>query len=290
VVVAGPPSDRALVDQTLPIAETAAAYDIKLLSHNVPKFLAQRGFVVFVSGSAAVRNRWLATAPQPATWPPQFLGARAVQLLGPGVTADFAVRTGVSSLVDTVADNTMGGARVILAPTGSTAKAAVLDETETLVREFTLDFLASEDEELANGVPLQYVPSWPQEGLAVAVQYLFESNPNPVPIGRYSFAALDAALRALPRSYLSGNYPTSQQLFGPSVAADEDWGEVAASAYEYIHSQYNLAKMMVSGLVLFDAHPTPFGNVYKSGTNGRNLVFFGIHSIRLGWRPWLARF
>jgi hypothetical protein len=64
---------------------------------------------------------------------------------------------------------------------------------------------------------------------------------------------------------------------------------VAASTYEYIHSRYNLSKMMVSAMVLYFGHPTPFGNVYKSGTNPNDLVFFGIHSIRLGWQPWLAR-
>ena len=74
------------------------------------------------------------------------------------------------------------------------------------------------------------------------------------------------------------------------MTADEHWGDVAASAYYYIDSRYNIAKMMVSAMVLWINQPTPFGNVYKSGTNANNLVYFGIHSIRLGWRPWLARF
>jgi hypothetical protein len=287
VVVAGPAADKALVDHTLPTAETSASYVIKLMSKQGQFFLAQKGFVVFVSGNATVRDGWLATAPQPSGWPPQFLGARAVQLEGPGVTADTAVRTGASSIVNAVADNTMGGVRVVLAPTASTAKAAVYAETATLVREFTLAFSATQDEELANGRPLKPVPSWPQEGLAVVVQYLFESNPNPV-LPMYSLAKLTAALRALPASYRDGRYPTSQQLFGPSVATDEAWGEVAASTYEYIGSTYNLGRMVAAGMELRSAHPTPFGNVYKSGTNANNLVYFGIHSIRLGWHPWLA--
>jgi hypothetical protein len=287
VVVAGPPGDKALVDQTLPIAETAAAYVIKLMSRDGQFFLAQKGFVVFVSGNAAVRDRWLATAPQPGGWPPEFLGARAVQLVGPGVTADTAVRSGASSIVNAVADDTMGGVRVVLAPTGSTAKAAVDAETVTLVREFTLDFSATQDEELSNGLPLKPVPAWPQEGFAVMVQYLFESNPNPA-LPMYSLKKLTAALRALPPSYRNGSYPTSQQLFGPSVATDEDWGEVAASTYEYIGTTYNLGRVVAADMELRSAHPTPFGNVYKSGTNANNLVYFGIHSIRLGWHPWLA--
>jgi hypothetical protein len=105
----------------------------------------------------------------------------------------------------------------------------------------------------------------------------------------YNFAALTAALRALPPSYRSGAYPSSSQLFGPSVAADEDWGDVAASAYEYIHSSYNMNQLILSAMSLETGQPTPFGNVCKVCTNVNHLVFFGIHSIRIGWRPWLAR-
>jgi hypothetical protein len=286
VVVAGPAADRALVDQTLPVAEAAAAYDIKMMNYAAHLFTLQRGFVVFVSGSATVRNSWFATDPQPEGWPPQYLGAHALQLPGPGLSADTPVRNGLSSLVDTVADNSMGGVRVVLAPAGTTTAP---DETSTLVREFMLDIAAAQDEELINGRPLPPPPSWPQEGLAVAVQSLFETNPNPTPHA-YSFAKLTAELRALPRSYLSGKYPTSQQLFSPSAVADKDWGEVAASTYAYIYSQYNISKMLVSGLEIYLERPTPFGNVYKSGTNPSDLKFFGIHSIRLGWQPWLARF
>jgi hypothetical protein len=274
VTVAGPP------------AEAAAAYDIKMMSKAAPLFLWQKGFVVFVSGSATVRNSWFATDPQPDGWPPVALGAHALQLPGPGLSAYTPVKTNVSSLTDAVADDSMGGVRVILAPAGATTAHA---ETVTLVGEFMLDISAAQDEELANSFPLHAVPSWTQEGLAVATQSLYESNPNPVP-ATYSFASLSAELRALPPSYRSGVYPTSQDLFGSSATADKDWGEVAGSAYEYIYSQYNLSKMLVSGFEVALEHPTPFGNVYKSGTNARNLVFFGIHSIRLGWQPWLGRF
>jgi hypothetical protein len=283
VVVAGPSGDRALVDRTLPAAATAAAYDITMMGHVASDFLQQHGFVVFVSGTATVRNGWLATAPQPPGWPPRFRGARALQLPGPGVSADAPVRTGHSNLVDAIADDSTGGVRVVLAPAGIPH-----DQTVTLVGEFMLDILASHDQELSNGVPLRPVPSWTEQGLAVAVQALFEANPDPVP-RTYSFATLTAGLRALPRSYRSGSYPSYSQLFGPSVTADEDWGEVAASTYEYIDSRYNITKMMVSAMLLWVGKPTPFGHVFKSGTNANNLVFFGIHSIRIGWRPWLAR-
>jgi hypothetical protein len=285
VVVAGPPAERTLIDQTLPVAEAAAAYEIKLMTSTNSIFLKQRGFVVFVSGSGAVANPWLATAPQPNGWPPEFLGARTVQLSGPGVSSDTPVRNGTSSLVNAIADNTMGGARVILVPA---ANATTHAETVTLVGQFTLDVLAAQDEELANGAPLKPVPSWTEEGFAVVVQSLFESNPNPVPAA-YSLATLTAALRRLPASYRSGIYPSTQQLFGPSLATDEAWGDVAASTYEYIASTYNMSRMMVSAMELYPELPTPFGNVYKSGTNANNLKIFGIHSIRLGWHPWLAR-
>jgi hypothetical protein len=288
VVVAGPPSDSALVDQTLPVAETAAAYDIGMMRHAASLMLAQQGFVVFVSGSATVANSWLATDPQPQGWPPEFFGARAVQLPGPGTTADYAVSSGDSSLVNAISDDSMGGVRVILTPAEPATKQTLATETVTLVGDFMLDIQAAHDEELANGVPVKPVPSWTEQGLAVAVQTLFEANPDPAP-SAYSFATLTADLRGLPRSYRSGTYPSTQDLFGPTVAMDQDWGYVAASTYEYIDARYNITKMMVSAMEIYVGRPTPFGNVYKSGTTAENLVFFGIHSIRLGWAPWLAR-
>ena len=293
VVVAGPPGDSALVNQTLPVAETAAAYDTGMMRHAAPGLVRQQGFVLFVSGSAPARNRWLATFPQPQGWPPEFLGARAVELPGPSVTSDTAVSTGDSSLVGKIADNNMGGVRVILAPAGPATKGTLYAETVTLVRVFMLDMLATWDEQtvpaqLVPGSQLQPVPSWAEEGIAVAVQALFEANPDPAPRA-YDWATLAADLRALPPSYRSGTYPSTSDLFGPSVTADEDWGDVAASAYYYIASRYNIKKMIGSAIFLWMNQPTPFGNVCKSCTVN-NPVFFGIHSIRLGWRPWLARF
>jgi hypothetical protein len=285
VTVAGPPDDRALVDQTRPAAETAAAYVIKLMGGAAQNFLNQRGFVLFVSGSATVRDSWLATTAQPSGWPPQFLGARTVQLAGPGMSADNDVLLSKSSGVNAVAVNTMGGARVVFAPT---ARETLHDEAVTLVRVFMLDVMAALDESPASIVSIQQVPSWPEEGLAVAVQSLFEANPGLLP-RHFSFKVLTAELHRLPRSYRSGKLPTTRQLFGPSVAADEDWGYVAASAYEYIGDQTDLGLMMVSGLEVYAEQTTPFGNVYKSGTGPRDLKNFGIHSIKtFGWAPWLA--
>jgi hypothetical protein len=190
--------------------------------------------------------------------------------------------------VNAISDQSMGGMRVILAPTEPATKGTLSAETQTLVRVFMLDLLGTHDEELANGYPLKPVPSWTEEGLAVAVQALFEANPDPAPRS-YNWAVLTAELRHLPPGYRSGVYPSTAQLFGPSVTADEDWGEVAASAYEYIDSRYNMAKMIVSAIALYVGQPTPFGNVFKSVTSDNNYTFFGIHSIRIGWQPWLAR-
>jgi hypothetical protein len=289
VVVAGAPADRALVDQTLPVAETAAVYDTAMMRRIAPDYLQQQGFVVFVSGSAQVANRWFATDPQAPGWPPEFLGARVVELLGPSVTADTAVSSGASSIVDNVSDKNMGGVRVVLTPAEPATKATLSAETVTLVREFMLDILAAQDEKPGPAYPLNAVPSWAIEGFGVVAQALFEANPNPAS-DVYNFALLTADLRGLPRSYRSGAYPSTSDLFGPSLTADEDWGDVAASTYEYVDSRYNLAKMMVSAMVLWLEKPTPFGNVFKSGTTPETLKFFGIHSIRLGWRPWLAHF
>jgi hypothetical protein len=66
VEVVGGPGDSDLVSQTLPLAETAAAYDLALISHVDPSPTNdQTGFVVFVSGSASDRNRWFRSGPQP---------------------------------------------------------------------------------------------------------------------------------------------------------------------------------------------------------------------------------
>jgi hypothetical protein len=282
LVVAGPPGDRALVDQALPVAETAAAYDIKMTHFNSPGFLQQQGIVVFVSGNAQVRDRWFASDPQPQGWPPQFLGVQAVQLPGPGVTADIAIGRGQSSIMNAISGVSMGGVRMVIAPG---------EQASTLVGDFMLDIQATQDASAAYGVPARTVASWTEEGLAVAVQSVFEADPNPTPRGRYNFGTLTAKLHALPPSYRSGQLPSTAQLFGPSLTTDEDWGYVAASTYEYIHSQYTMARMIVSAMEVYSGPTaTPFGNVYKSGTNASNIKFFGIHSIGLfGWRPWLAR-
>jgi len=291
VTVAGQAADSALVGQVLPVAETAAAYDIKMMQRFSPGALQQQhGFVLFVSGSATVENGWFAADPQPAGWPPQFLGARAVQLPGPGVTSDILVGAGQTSLTNAIGASDVGGTRVVLAPAEPATGTVLRAEGQTLVRTFMLDLLGVQDQDLAYDRPARSVPSWAEEGFAVAVQALYEENPDPTPsVDR--FPVLTVALRNLPKSYRSGVYPSTAQLFGPSLATDEDWGYVAASVYEYIAINFGFPKMIVSAMTLYSLHgqPTPLGNVYKTFTSTEQVVFYGIHSIRLGWRPWLAR-
>ena len=69
VVVAGLPGDSGVVNETVPLAQAAAAYDIGLVRQANPDDLLQEGFVVFVSGNAAVRDGWFAADPQPKGWP-----------------------------------------------------------------------------------------------------------------------------------------------------------------------------------------------------------------------------
>ena len=287
VVVAGPAADSALVNQVLPAAATAASYDLRLMRYIAPIELFQQGFVLFVASSDTVENGWFADDPQPRAWPPQFLGARAVQLPGPNASAENAVHLGQSLLVTAIANSDMGGLRVVLTPTEPATGAALHAETLALVRVFMLDIQGAHQAELPYAFPVKPVPSWAEEGIGVTVQALFEGNPNPT-LHKYNFGVLAAALHRLPASYRRGVYPSTADLFGPSLTTDEDWGYVAASTYEYIDSSFNMARMMVSAMSVYAALPTPFGNVFKSGTNARNLKFYGIHSIRLGWQPWLA--
>ena len=286
VVVAGLPADSALVDQTLPIAETAAAYDIGLVNHvNYRDLNQQQGFIVFVSGDPAVRDRWLAAQPQPKGWPPQFLGAQVFQLPGPGASPVGADGAG------SVSDGQGGGARVVTGPYSQDGNGDTPhSQTVTLVRDFMLDILASHDEALVNGVPAATVPSWSEEGLAVAVQGLYEGNTDPTPAS-YDFSPLTAALASLPAGDKTGAIPDSgRQLYGPSIAADEDWNDVAASVYAYIEIKYGMNQMLASAMLLWTRFSTPFGNVEDvAQSSGGTYAFFTSAAVKAGWRAWLTQ-
>src|SRR5579863_4779261 len=145
VIVAGPPGDSGLVDETLPLAQAAASYDLGLLRQVNPNDLAQEGFVVFVSGSPGVRSGWFATAAQPPGWPLAWHGDRAFQLPGPGSSPDD-----YTSAPAGLADASTGGARVVVTPyeqNGQTPQLEIL----SLVREFMIDILTAHDQDLING-------------------------------------------------------------------------------------------------------------------------------------------
>jgi hypothetical protein len=286
VVVAGTAGESAVVDQTVPVAEAAADYDIGLVNHvNFQDLDGQQGFVVFVSGRAATRNSWLKPVKQPSAWPPRFLGAQVFQLPGPGSTQVDATSAGG------IADGSTGGARVVVGPYQDSNNGKPHGQTVTLVRDFMLDILAAHNQALANGQAAIRVPSWPQQGFAVAVQFLFEANSDPAP-ARYDFSLLTGALHRLPASYKTGVLPTAwKQLYGPPLNTAENWNEVAASVYAYIEAKYGTNQMFAAAMLMYTRYPKPFGNILGPGSDPAQgtFVFRNSASVKAGWEGWLAR-
>ena len=279
VVVAGPAADSAVVDETLPIAQAAAAYDVGLVNHVHPADLHQLGFVVFVSGDAAVRARWFTGTRQPAGWPPASAGLTA-QLYGPGASANRNWNLG------NLADASTGGARVVITPFEDQDNGTQQLETAELVHRFALDILAANDQELAPGIPVPPVPTWAVEGFAVAVEAAYESNTNPTP-DKYSFKALTDALRALPASYKNGGVPTADELYSGPDQTEQDWRAVAGSVYAYIATKYGMNQMLASAILMYTAQPDPRQNVLKSSTKA-TYVFYGKDTLQSGWKAYMA--
>jgi hypothetical protein len=276
VVVAGLPGDGALVEETLPLAEAAASYDIGLMNQVNPNDLRQEGFVVFVSHAGT--GGWFGTTAQPRGWPPVFHGGRLFLLPGPAASTEYASAPG------NLAAATTGGARVVITPYQQAGGTAHL-ETLTLIREFMLDILAAHDEELAPGTPLLPVPSWALEGFGTAVEALYLQTTNPAPAA-YRFDPLTAELRKLPPAYRKGKLPATRQLFtGP---ATQPWHDVAASVYEYIGMKYGMNQMLGSAVLMYTRFPAPFGNVLKPGRAHGNFTFYSSPAVQAGWRSWLA--
>jgi hypothetical protein len=286
VVVAGRAAESAVVDQTVPVAEAAADYDIALVNHvNYQDLDGQQGFVVFVSGDAATRNGWLTPVRQPTGWPARFLGGQVFQLPGPGSTEVDATSAG------SLSDGSTGGARVVVAPYQDSNNGKAHGQTVTLVRDFMLSILAAHDQALANGLAAIHVPSWSQEGFAVAVQLLFEANSNPTP-ARYDFGVLTGALHGLPASYKTGVLPAAwNQLYGQPLDVAENWNEVAASVYAYIEAKYGMNQMFASAMLMYTRYAKPFGNVLGPGSDPAKgaFVFRTSGSVKAGWEAWLAR-
>ena len=285
VVVAGPAAESAVVDQTVPVAEAAADYDIDLVNHvNFQDLDGQQGFVVFVSGSAVTRSSWLTPVKQPSAWPPRFLGAQVFQLPGPGSTQVDATSAG------SISDGSAGGARVVVGRYQDSNNGKPHGQTVTLVRDFMLSLLAAHNQALANGLAAIRVPSWPQQGFAVAVQILFEANSDPAP-RRYDFSLLTGDLHGLPAGYKTGALPTGwKQLYGQPLTTAENWNEVAASVYAYIEAKYGMKQMFASAMLLYTRYAKPFGNVLGPGSDvaAGKYVFRASASVKAGWKAWLA--
>jgi hypothetical protein len=279
VVVAGPAADSAVVDETLPIAQAAAAYDVGLINHVHPSDLSQEGFVVFVSGDATVRSQWFSTTKQPSGWPPASSGLTA-QLPGPGASADTTFSLGDLS------DGTTGGARVVIEPFEDQNGGSQQLETAELVHAFALDILAASNQELVPGTPLLPVPPWAAEGFAVAFEAAYDSNTNPTP-DEYSFKALNDALKGLPASYKTGDVPTADELYGGSDQTQQDWRVVAASVYAYIATKYGMNQMLASAELMYTAEPDPRQNVLESSTK-TTYTFYGKDTIQSGWEAYMA--
>jgi hypothetical protein len=281
VVVAGLKSDSGLVDETLPLAQAAATYDMGLVHQANPNDLFQEGFVVFVSGSAAARDSWFAAGPQPGGWPLEWNGDRVFQLPGPGTSPDD-----YTSAPAGVADDSTGGARVVIAPyqqSGQTPQG----ETLGLEREFMIDILAAHDQNLVNG-PAQPAgpPAWALQGLGIAVEALYLGDNNPAPAS-YDFGPLASSLHTLPAAYRTGKLPGARQLAGPSA---QNWNDVAASVYYYIEQKYGINQMLGSAMLLWTRFNTPFGNVEDAAqSSGSTFVFFTSATVEAGWRAWLAQ-
>ncbi len=283
VVVAGPAADSATVDETLPLAQAAAAYDVGLINHVHNTDLRQSGFVVFVSSDPTVRSRWFSTTKQPPGWAPASPDSGlTAQLPGPGASAD------TNWSVGNVASDTTGGARVVITPFEDQDSATSANETAELVARFALDILSASNQSLGgSSFPAATPPAWAIEGFAVAFEAAYESNTNPTP-DSYSFSALTEALKQLPASYKTGVVPTADELYSGDTQTQPDWRVVAASVYAYIAAHAGMGQLLASAELMWTAEPDPRANVLKSTDNKGNLVFFGKDTIQSGWTAYLA--
>lgn len=281
VAVAGPASESSVVDETLPIAQAAAAYDVGLINHVHPSDLRQSGFVVFVSDDPAVRNRWFSTTKQPSGWPTASSSGLTAQLPGPGTSANTNWSLG------DLAKDTTGGARVVITPFEDQNSGTRQLETAELVHRFALDILAASDQDLFAGLaPPPSIPAWAIEGFGVAFEATYYSNTNPAP-DEYSFKELNAVLKELPASYKNGDVPTADELYNGSDQTQQDWRVAAGSVYAYIATHYGMSQLLASAELMWTGQPDPRQNVLKSSTK-TTYTFYGKDTIQSGWEAYMA--
>ncbi len=176
VEVVGDSGDRGLVGQTLPLAETAASYVLALVSHVDPFLIGQRGFVVFVAGSASERNLWFRSGPQPKEQTGDADAGVTYLLNGPSAACGLTAGVGTCGPdLSTNASEEGGGARIVITPhqqAGETPQ----QETSVLVREMIhAMFIPAQNE----GMGGKNVPSWANEGIAAPHHRLLPGRPQP---------------------------------------------------------------------------------------------------------------
>ena len=280
VVVAGPAADSAMVDETLPIAQAAAAYDYGLVNHVHSTDIRQSGFVVFVSSDPAVRNRWFSTTRQPSGWPTNPSNGLTAQLPGPGSSANANWSLG------NLANDDTGGARVVITPYEDQSGGTRQLETAELVTRFAFDILSASDQALFSGSPAPAMQAWAIQGFGTAFEAAYYSNTNPVP-DKYSFKALNDELKKLPASYKNGEVPTADELYKGSDDSQANWRLVAASVYAYIATRYGMSQLLASAELMWTAEPDPRQNVLESSTK-TSYTFYGKDIIQAGWKAYMA--
>jgi len=278
VVVAGPAAESGVVDETLPMAQAAAAYDYNLVNRVHPNDIRQSGFMVFVSGDAAVRSRWFSTTKQPTGWPPATTSLTA-QLPGPGASLDTNWSLGNLSA------DTTGGARVVITPFEDENGGTRQMETAELVTRFAIGILSASNQGIA-GFPAATPPAWAIEGFGIAFEAAYYSNTNPTP-DEYSFKALNDQLKALPASYKNGHLPTADELYSGPEQTKVNWKLVAGSVYAYIGTKYGMGQLLGSAELMWTGGPDPWENVLKSSTK-ETLTFYGKDTIQSGWDAYLT--
>ena len=279
VVVAGPAADSQVVDETETIAQAAASYDIGLINQVHSSDLHQLGFVVFVSSDPGVRSQWFSTTAQPQGWPPASASGVTAQLPGPGASADTNWNLG------SLADDTTGGARVVITPYEDENGGTTQSETTALIARFADDILAASDQSLFPGQATTAVPAWALEGFGVAFQAAYDGNTNPAP-SSYDFSVLNEELKALPASYKTGTIPTAAELYSGAEQTQQDWRVVAGSLYAYIATSNGMSQFLASAELMWTGGPDPRQNVLKSNTNG-TLTFYSQDTIQSGWEAYL---
>lgn len=277
VVVAGYQNDAALVRQTVPLAEAAADYDIRLFNAiNSNDLEGVRGFVVFVSGNAQVRERWFRTGPQPKGWSGDGFG---------GLTFPMPGMDGLTDIIGHgIQGSAVGGGRVVIVPYSQLGETPAA-ETSVLVHEFVHVILAPSNTGLyADGQDA--VPAWTAEGIAVAIERVHDFSSDTK--STWNFHLLTGDIAALPGRFRSGALPTNKQIYNGSAADGKSWYTVAGSVYEYIAIKYGMNQMLASAVLLYSQDTTPFGNVLRRTNSDGSYTYYPASTIRNGWRSWLS--